>query len=132
MVRNRGDDLVGLGVDPDQRVVNGIVHPDGAWADDDCDPIVLILCGQRDGGDDSVDLGSIRESVPAVALPTFTKLPADIEDRTISGGPTGEVSIRLIHDLFCAWPWQWPAGFRYRPMVDCGYSPGMTPFLLLT
>lgn len=27
---------------------------------------------------------------------TVTELPADIEDRTISGGPTGEVSIRLI------------------------------------
>lgn len=27
---------------------------------------------------------------------TVTKLPADIEDRTILGGPTGEVSIRII------------------------------------
>lgn len=27
---------------------------------------------------------------------SVTKLPADIEDRTISGGPTGEVSIRIV------------------------------------
>src|SRR5262249_57761841 len=27
---------------------------------------------------------------------SVTKLPADIEDRMISGGPTGEVSIRII------------------------------------
>ena len=35
-------------------------------------------------------LTSVQSSV------TVTKLPADLEDRTISGGPTGEVSIRLI------------------------------------
>jgi acetyl esterase len=35
-------------------------------------------------------LTSVQSSV------TVTKLPANLEDRTISGGPTGEVSIRLI------------------------------------